>query len=553
VQSEVFVDATADCGLDSWYFNGMTGELYMPEIMGAGGALLDYDNDGDLDLFAVQGGLLGPGKTMEDALMPPPSGLPLTDRLFRNDLTVHDDGSRSVRFTDVTESVGIHADGYGMGAMSGDVNNDGFPDLFITNLGPNQLWVSNGNGTFRNREDVLHDTASWSVSAAFLDFDRDGWLDLFVANYVEFDFYSVRECHSPAGKRDYCAPSVYRPAANRLLRNRGDGTFEDVSSTSGIAGERSNSLGVVTGDFDADGWIDLYVANDQMPNELWLNNGDGTFRNDGLFSGTATNWDGKSESSMGVDVADFDGDGDEDIFCCNMAQETNTLYVNGGGGLFSDFSPDSGLSMASWDWTCYGTLFVDVDLDTWVDLLAVNGAMELREDLSRQGDVYPLREPNQLFRNRGGGRFEEVAPHHGSVFEQVDASRGAARGDIDNDGDTDVVIFNSNGPSRVWLNALTPRPPWIGLRLVGDRYPRDMLGAWVTVFRDGRRALRGRVRTDGSYASGNDPRLLFALGDAQAIQRILVTWPDGTSEEWTGTGINRYTTLRQGGGRTGEE
>ena len=544
----VFTDETQAVGIDFVHFNGMSGEKYFCEVVGSGGALFDYDNDGDLDLYIVQGNMLGPGKALKDALFPPRVPLPPRDRLYRNDLKVHADGSRNLRFTDVTEASGIEATGYGMGAAVADVDNDGWVDLYVTNFGRNQLFRNNGDGSFR--EAALPEEAAprWSVSAAFLDYDRDGWLDLFVGNYVNFSFSYTKDCFGVTGRVDYCGPLSYEPVPDQLFRNRGDGTFEDVSASSQIARHYNGSLGVVTADFNLDGWIDLYVANDQRPNHLWMNQKNGTFSNEALLAGCAFNKDGQAESSMGVDAADFDNDGDEDLFMTHLLNETNTLYRNDGNGWFEDESSGTRLAPPSVPYTGFGTAFLDYDNDGWLDVLAVNGHVDTLDALAKKNDPYPLHQPNQLFRNLGGGRFEDVTGGAGPVFGVSEVSRGGVFGDVDNDGDTDVLVVNNNGPVRLLINQVGQRLHWLGFRLRDRRLKRDLLGTRVGVFLPGGRTLWRRVRTDGSYASANDSRLLFGLGKETQVLKVRAEWTDGTREEWSGLPVDQYTVLYRGSG-----
>ncbi len=557
--AEIFRDVAAETGLGFVHWNGMTGELYFPEMNGAGVALFDFDNDGDLDVYLSQGHLLGEGKQRQDTIFPPEHPPPDRDRLYRNDLTVASDGRRTLRFTDVTEASRLDARGYGMGVAAGDVDNDGWTDLYLTSFGANQLWRNRGPGadgivTF---EDVTAAAGAgderWSVPAAFFDFDADGWLDLFVANYVEYTLAAHKTCPTPTGRKDYCGPFAYRPEPDRLLRNRGDGTFEDVSASTGIRAAPGAALGVVTGDFDGDGQIDLYVANDQAPNHLWLGRRDEggrvRFRNEALMTGTAVNGDGLAEASMGATAGDFDNDGDEDLFLSHLTRETNTLYRNDGDGFFDDHTGAGDLGTPSWEYTGFGTAWLDYDNDSWLDLLVVNGAVRILEPLARTGDPYPLHQKNQLFHNLAGRRFEDVSGRAGSVFGLSEVSRGAASGDLDNDGDTDVVVTNNSGPARLLLNQVGQDRPWLGLRLVGTEGRRDMLGAWVGVLRPGRKTLWRRMRTDGSYASSSDPRILVGLGDSAKASKVRVRWPGGELEEWPLTSTHQYLTLRQGTGK----
>ena len=545
----VFSDQAEAAGIDFVHFNGMSGEKYYCEMVGSGGALFDYDNDGDLDAYIVQGNLLGPGQVLEDALFPPRDPLPPRDRLYRNDLEVRADGSRVLRFTDVTTESGIKATGYGMGVAAADLDNDGWIDLYVTNFGRNQLFRNNGDGSFS--EAALPDEAAnrWSVSAAFLDYDRDGWLDLFVGNYVNFSFSHTKNCFGSTGRVDYCGPLSYEPVPDQLFRNRGDGTFEDASAASQIARQYNGSLGVVTADFNQDGWIDLYVANDQRPNHLWMNQKNGTFSNEALLAGCAFNKDGKAESSMGVDAADFDNDGDEDLFMTHLLNETNTLYRNDGTGWFEDQSAGTRLAPPSVPYTGFGTAFLDYDNDGWLDVLALNGHVSTLEALAKKNDPYPLHQPNQLFRNLEGGHFEDVTSEAGRVFELSEVSRGGAFGDVDNDGDTDVLVVNNNGRARLMINRMGQRRHWLGLRLMDRGLKRDLLGTRVGVSLSGGRTLWRRVRTDGSYASSNDPRLLFGLGGETQVLKVRAFWTDGKVEEWSGLPIDQYTVLYRGSGK----
>jgi hypothetical protein len=537
-----FTDQAKASGIDFVHFNGMSGQFRIAEIMGAGAALFDYDNDGDLDVYLVQGGRLG----TEPPLAAAPNA-PLTDRLYRNDLVIHADGTRTLRFTDVTERSGLRSSGYGMGAAAGDFDNDGWVDLYRTALGTNQLFHNNGDGTFT---DVTKTSgtgdAAWSVSASFVDVDRDGWLDLYVGNYLDYRVDDPIRCHTPTGKKDYCGPRSYKPVPDRLYRNRRDGTFADITTDALEGGAFGPALGVLAFDANADGWPDIYVANDGEPNLLWINQQNGRFENTALLAGVALNGVGSAQGSMGIDAGDFDNDGDDDLFTTNLAGETNTLYVNDGSGLFEDRTTRSGLALPGLPFTGFGDGWFDFDNDGWLDLLVANGAVRIREGDARATDPFPLHERNQLFRNLGNGRFEDVSARAGAVFRLSEVSRGAAFGDIDNDGDVDVLVANNNGPARLLINAVGQRDQWIGLRLGGRSE-----GARVGVFRREGPPLWRRARADGSYASANDPRVLVGLGDRQGatVPRVRVVWPDGRTEEWTDVPVGRWITLDEGSGQ----
>jgi hypothetical protein len=551
-EPEWFADRAKETGLDFVHFNGMSGEFYMAEILAPGVALFDYDNDGDLDVYLVQGTMLGANKTVRDALFPPaPAMVPLRGRLYRNDLEVHADGTRTLRFTDVTEASGINARGYGMGVATGDFNNDGCIDLYLTNFGTNQLLRNNCDGTFTDVSAPSRtNQTGWSVSAAFVDYDRDGWLDLYVGSYLRYGTGTNTKCFSPSGALDYCTPKSYQALPGRLYRNQHDGTFADVSAPSGMAREFGPALGVTTADFNGDGWIDIYVANDGKENQLWLNQRNGTFRNTALLSGSALTADGKAEASMGVDAGDFDNDGDEDLFMTEQTGEGSNLYVNDGTGIFEDQSSRSGLGAATLPYTGFGAAWFDFDNDGWLDILTVNGAVQTIQALAQAHDRFPLHQRKQLFHNLGNGRFEDVTARAGPVFQISEVSRGAAFGDIDNDGDVDVLVGNNNGPTRLLINDIGNRKHWLGLRLAGGRAQRDMLGARVEIIRKDGPTIWRRAHSDGSYASANDPRVLAGLGDLTEPPGVRVRWPSGLVEEWAHVAIDRYTTLREGTGTT---
>jgi enediyne biosynthesis protein E4 len=551
---EWFVERAKETGLDFVHFNGMSGEGYYPEIMAPGVGLLDYDNDGDLDVYVVQGQMLGPGKTVKDAIYPPRG--PLRDALFRNDLMAGADGTRTLRFTDVTEQSGIDVRTYGMGVAAGDIDNDGWVDIYRTGLDRAVMLHNNGNGTFTDitAKSGTGNRGNWSVPAAFVDIDRDGWLDLYVGNYLIYSIAGDIDCLSLTGQSDYCPPSSYRPQPDRLYRNRGNGTFEDITTRALTGGAYGPALGVSTADFDGDGWMDIYVGNDGQANQLWINQRNGTFKDTAFLAGAAVNAAGNAEASMGIDAGDFDNDGDEDLFITNWMAQMNILYVNTGGGMFEDRKAASGLGPPSLAKTGFGTSWFDYDNDGWLDLLAVNGSVSIIEAQARAKDPFPLRMANQLYRNSGNGRFEDVSPRAGKAFELAEVSRGAAFGDIDNDGDTDVVMGNAAGPVHLLVNTVGNRNHWIGLRLVGPGGPsgppgRDMLGARVGIIRGDGSTLWRRARSDGSYASANDPRVLAGLGAAAGPPRVRVQWPDGRSEEFNDVAIDRWTTLTEGTGK----
>jgi len=567
----VYEDVTGVCGLEFVHFSGATGEYHFPEISGAGGALLDYDNDGDLDLFLVQGSLLARGAEPADAILPPPDGAPLSDRLFRNDLAPGPDGRPVLRFTDVTAAAGFAAErDHGQGVAAGDYDNDGDIDLYVTNAGANRLWRNRGDGTFEDATEAAGaGDLRWSVPAAFFDADGDGDLDLFVGNYVDYAPARNVRCLGNSGVRDYCGPTTYPQQPDRLLRNRGDGTFEDATARAGLDRAFGPALGVAADDFDGDGRTDLYVANDGAANQLWIQQADGTFRDEALLRGAALNADGKAEASMGVAAGDFDDDGDDDVLVTHLERETNTFFVNDGAGLFHDGTVAAGLAAPSWRHTGFGAAWTDFDLDGDLDLLVVNGAVYSIQALRRAGDPFPFAETDQLYENpgpapgegeRGGGsrRFVEVTEQAGEAFARPAVGRGVILGDLDNDGDDDAVVSNNSGAARVLLNRAADRTGhhWIGLRAVvptaAGRPPRDALGATLRVSADGLPPRHRRVHTEDSYASARDPRVRVGLGPHAGPVDVEVTWPDGTRERFPDLAADRYHLIEQGGGLVAE-
>ncbi|MEP7305520.1 MAG: CRTAC1 family protein [Acidobacteriota bacterium] len=543
IGQEWFTEAATAAGLNFVHFNGMSGKFYYPEIMAPGIALFDYDNDGDLDVYVVQGQMLG-GAPMKNAVFPTNGAL--KDRLFRNDSVVGADGTRTLHFTDVTEASGIDLQSYGMGVAAGDFDNDGRVDLYRTGLNGSVMLRNNGDGTFTDATigTRTENRGGWGISAAFVDYDRDGWLDLFVGNYLHYSVESDVHCLSVTGQRDYCPPNSYRAQPSRLYHNRGNGTFEDVTSRALVGGAYGPTLGITTADFNRDGWIDIYLANDGVPNLLWINQHDGTFKETAQLAGAAVNAAGNAESGMGVDAGDFDNDGDEDLFVTNWLSQMNTLYVNDGGGNFEERKAASGLGRPSLAKTGFGTAWFDFDNDGWLDLLTVNGGVATIEAQALAKDPFPLHMANQLYRNLRNGRFEDVSERAGRAFMLSDVGRGAAFGDLDNDGDTDVIVANAAGPLRLLVNHLGNQSHWLGLRLVSAQ-KRDALGARVEVVRAGQPTLYRRARADGSYASANDPRVLVGLGTSATPPIVRVTWPGGRMSELADAMIDRYITIRE--------
>lgn len=549
-----FVDIAEQSGLNFTHFNGMTGKLYLPEIMGSGAAFLDYDNDGDLDVFIVQQRVLEPNVQLDKTMFPWKNSESPTGKLYRNDLEIEKNGTRTIKFTDVTKTSGIIADGYGFGVASGDINNDGFVDLYICNLGANKLFLNNGNGTFTDiSTSSKTEDERWSVSASFFDYDRDGFLDLMVVNYGIFDVEKTKViCYSPTTAKDYCGPKAFQTAGNSLFRNKGDGTFENVTVSGGIDKEFGHALGVVAADFNDDDWTDIYVANDGDPNQLWINLKNGKFENQGFLSGAAVNRQGRAEASMGVDAGDFNQDGTEDVFMTHLMDETHTLFKNTGEAMFDDVTTLSQIALPGKRLTGFGTAFFDYDNDSFLDIFIANGSVKniggikIPENAKFFEELFPLGQPNQLFRNQGNEQFEDVSDKAGEVFGFYEVSRGAAFGDLDNDGDTDILVVNNNGKARLLLNKIGSRNNWLGLKLIGKDGKRDALGSKVEVFINDKKQLRRRSRTDGSYSSAHDPRVLIGLGKSEKIEKVRITWASGKIEEWKNLSINKYNTLREG-------
>lgn len=537
-QGPLWVDVTQHIGLDFRHDSGATGELLLPEIMGSGAALVDVDRDGDLDIFLVQGGPL----VASNQQVTRPS-----HRLFRNDLDLK---SGKLRFTDITESSGIQSVGYGMGVATGDFDNDGFVDLYVTSLGSNQLLRNLGNGRFADvTQQAGVDDPSWSSSATFFDYDRDGHLDLFVTNYVAFDISRSPKCYAPNSARDYCGPDAYAAVHDSLFHNLGNGRFENVTESAGLLEESGAGLGVIAADFNNDGWCDIYVANDGDPNQLWINQqGTGRFVDDALLAGAALNIRGQAEAGMGVDAADLDDDGDEDIFVTNLTGESNTLYVNLGDGLFEDRTSSLGLLAPSLPFTSFGTRFLDYDHDGDLDLFAMNGAVRLQDTLVAAGDANPLRQTNQWFRNDGREGFHDVSASEPALAVS-DVSRGACIGDVDNDGDLDLLMTTNNGPARLLLSQAAARTHWLGLQFVDTKTGQDVFQTRVKITGGSQEAVWRRVHTDGSYQSAGDPRIVVGLAQDTSPRTVTAHWPDGLVEVWSDLSPDKYHVLQRGTGR----
>ena len=544
----LFQDVAAETGFRFQHFIGATGSYFVPEIFGSGIAVLDYDGDGDLDIYILQGTILDPTKSLKDSRFPAPTEHFPGSRLFRNDLVP----TGKLSFTDVTDKAGVAGNGgYAMGVAVGDYDNDGHPDLLVTNYGRDILYRNNDDGTFSDAgKEALPPDDSFGSSAAFVDYDRDGMLDLFAVRYNSFRVQASKQCSGYAGGREYCGPGDYRPIPSKLYHNDGRGHFVDVTQKAGISAAYGNGLGIVCADFDEDGWIDIFVANDKTPNQLWINRRNGTFVDDALMAGVAYDEQGKEHAGMGVTAGDFDGDGDEDIFIANIMGETHMLYQNQGKGVFQDATTAYGLGSSTVPYTGFGTHWFDYENNGRLDLFIATG--EVRTIESLRGKPFPYDQKSQLFRNEGKV-FRDVSTEAGPAHLVSGVGRGAAFGDIDNDGDIDIAVSNANGPARLLLNQVGSRNHWLEVRLQGVTVNRDAYGSRLALFRKGRPPLWRRAGTDGSYLSASDPRVHFGLGTDDDLrsappESLLVIWPNGSKETWQIGKTDTLIDLREGSG-----
>jgi hypothetical protein len=522
-------DVTARLGLKFTHDGGpVTPQFFMPQIAGSGCAFLDFDGDGRLDIYLVHNG--GPGGAK--------------NQLFHQE--------RDGTFRDVSAGSGLDVAGYGMGVAVADVNNDGRPDVLLTEYGATRLFLNQGGGRFREvtREAGL-DNPLWATSAAFFDFDRDGWLDLVVVNYVDYD--PSNRCTGRGGQLDFCGPPPFQGTAARLYRNLGPRPgggvrFEDVTVKAGLGAARGKGLGVLCADFDGDGWPDVFVANDMMANFLWVNQRDGTFKEEALTRGVAYTLSGASAANMGIAWADVDGDGLPDLFVTHIEDETHTLWKQGPRGFFQDRTAGAGLA-AGWRSTGFGTAFVDFDRDGWPDLAFVNGGVRTTRGADLTGPFWPrYAQRNQLFANAGGGTFRDVSGHNPALCGRPCVGRGLAVGDFDNDGAPDLLVTEIAGPARLLRNVAPAKGHWLAVRATLPKWNRDAYGAEVTV-RAGGKSYWRLLNPGYSYCSSNDSRGHFGLGPSERYEAIDVRWPDGSAETFPGGPADRQVELRQGEGK----
>ena len=519
-----FEDVSAEAGIDFRHVRSHEARSWMPETITGGAGWLDFDGDGLLDLYCVQGGDPVPGYAQVE-----------NNRLYKN----MGDGS----FVDVTESAGVAGEGYGMGCATGDYDGDGDIDLYVCNLERNLLFRNEGDGSFREvaREAGVAES-KWSSAAAFTDYDEDGDLDLLVVNYLNWAPEREIECQTSYGERDYCNPINYNaPTQDTLYRNEGNGKFTDVTRTSGIGAGTGTGLGCVAADYDGDGHVDLYVTNDGMPNHLWMNDGRGGFREEGILSGCAVNMNGSAEAGMGVQAVDFENDGDWDLFMTHVREQTNTFYLNDSKAVFTDRTIATGLAQASRQFTGFGLGFHDFDHDGELDLFVANGRVGRWRPAFSDSD--PFAEPDQLFRGTGKGKFEELHDWLGGGGE-LGTGRAAAFADYDEDGDVDVYVANAHAPGRLLRNCAPKVGRWVGFD-VRDRAGRPALGARVRLEQGGRSQYR-LVHTAYSFAAANDARVQFGSSATGPIDAVEVTWPGGAVESFDGLEFGSYQRLQRG-------
>jgi len=520
----LFTDATTAAGIRFRHENGAFGKKYLPETMGSGCAFLDADGDGWQDILLVQSSTW-PGR--------PKSASTLA--LYRN--------NRNGTFTDITRASGLAVQMYGLGVTAADFDNDGDTDIYVTGLESSRLFRNEGAAKF---VDVTAKAGvgqpGFSTSAVWFDYDRDGKLDLFVARYVQWSIETDLNCTLDGRTKSYCTPESYKGQSPVLYRNRGDGTFEDVTKKAGLFDTANKMLGVALIDYDNDGWLDLFAANDTQPNRLYRNKGDGTFTDVALTAGVAFNEAGVARAGMGVDVADYDGSGRQSLIIGNFSNEMMALYSNEGKGLFIDEAPASTIGRASLLRLTFACFFFDADLDGWPDIFAANG--HVADDIARVQPTITYAQPPHLFRNLGGRKFEDVSSKAGTAFSAAAVARGAAYEDYDGDGDLDLLITANNGPARLLRNDSTTGHA-LRISLIGTTASRDAIGARVRVLRDQGALPSQMVKTGSSYLSQNERPLTFGLGASTSVTGIEVTWPGGRVERVGATKADQAITIQQ--------
>lgn len=530
VSAPWFEEVARLSGIDFIHDSGHRGRHRLPEAVCGGCAIFDYDGDGWMDVYCVQSGPLGSSESR-----------PTASRLFRN--------KKNGTFEDVTAAARVGSSGYGIGCACGDYDGDGDVDLFVSNLGPDVLYRNEGNGTFSDVTAEARVTGpGFGSSAAFVDYDQDGSLDLAVVQYINWSEAGEISCPNAGGEPDYCKPDNYRaPSLPVLYRNKGAGVFEDVTTVAGLGVVAGNGLGIGCADFNGDGLMDLYVANDGDPNRLWINEGKGRFTEQALLLGCAVSGEGVEEAGMGVAVADLSHQSRFDILVTNFAMETHTLYRNAGDGQFDDRSVAAGLAAPTRPFTGFGVGFHDFDHDGAIDIYVANGRVEMQPASERHVAADRYAEPDQLFRGVDGGRFAEVFPRGGTAELIVKAGRGAAFGDLDNDGDVDIVVMNRDAHVDVLRNVAPKRGGAVTLRVL-DAKGADAIGALVAV-RAGNVTRSQFVMPSYGYCSSNDPRLHFGLGGAAEASEIRVRWINGKTETFGPLAAGRIHEVREGTGR----
>jgi hypothetical protein len=538
----VFTDATKAAGIRFTHTSGASGKKYLPETMGSGVAFLDADGDGWQDILLVNStNWPGPRRGERRAASTPQASQAVM-ALYRN--------NGNGTFTDVTRQAGLAVAVYGIGVAAADYDSDGRVDIYITAVGPNKLFRNLGGLKF---QDVTGRAGvgdpGFSSSAAWLDYDRDGRLDLFVANYVEWSIEKDLFCTLNGKTKSYCTPETYKGQSPTMYRNRGDGTFEEVTKRAGLVDPASKALGVALTDYNSDGWMDILVANDTQPNRLYENRRNGTFVDVAVTAGVAFSESGVARAGMGIDAADFDRSGRQGVVIGNFSNETMALYVNEGNGLYTDEAPRSALGRDSLMTLTFGCFFFDYDLDGLLDIFAANG--HVADDINGVQPRVTYAQPQHLFRNKGSRQFEEVTKSAGPVLAQRFVGRGAAYGDYDRDGDLDVLLSTNNGPAHLLRNDGGNANHYVRLRLVGTRTNRDAIGASARVLLPGGTASSwAMVKTGSSYASQSEMPLTFGLGRAAKVEKIEVRWPDGRTETLPGVNADQELTVTEGKGIT---